>query len=246
MMFKRFALAAALVAWGGSVFALGRPAYVATTPTPGGFVLAQAGGAAPIWVDEADWPGVIRAAGDLQADIARVTGVTPVIGHDAARPGARVVIIGTLGRSALIDRLARDGRIDVSGIRGQWESFVAADRSRSAARRLERARHRRQRQARHDLRHLRSVRADRRVALVLVGRRHAGSQGRALREARHVPAGRAEREIPRHLPQRREARPRLLGAREVRRASDAGRRPGHRRQLQSSSSTRSCSRCCCA
>ena len=123
MMFKRFALAAALLAWGGSVFALGRPAYVATTPAPGGFVLAQAGGAAPIWVDEADWPGVIRAAGDLQADMARVTGVTPVIGHDAARPGSRVVIIGTLGRSALIDRLARDGRIDVSGIRGQWESF---------------------------------------------------------------------------------------------------------------------------
>ena len=53
-----------------------------------------------------------------------MTTVTPVIGHDAAHPGARVVIIGTLGRSALIDRLARDGRLDVSGIRGRWESFL--------------------------------------------------------------------------------------------------------------------------
>jgi hypothetical protein len=123
--FRRLALAAAVaLAFGGPAEALGRAPYVATTPVPGGFVLAQAGGAAPIWVDGADWPGVIRTVGDLQADIARVTSVTPVIGHDAAHPGARVVIIGTLGRSALIDRLAHDGRIDVSGIRGRWESFL--------------------------------------------------------------------------------------------------------------------------
>lgn len=124
VLFRRIACGVmALMAWSTSAPALGRPPYVAPTPAPGGFVLVQGGGAAPIWVDEADWPGVIRAAGDLQADVTRVTGVTPSIGHDAARPGARVVIVGTLGRSALVDRLAREGRIDVSAIRGTWESF---------------------------------------------------------------------------------------------------------------------------
>ncbi len=104
--------------------ALGRPSYVSSSPTPGGFALVEHGGAAPIWVDAADSPGVIRAAGDLRADIARVTSVTPAIVTDPAHPGSTVVIIGTLGGSALVDRLARDGRIDVSGIRGRWECFA--------------------------------------------------------------------------------------------------------------------------
>src|SRR5204862_4246347 len=107
-MFARMSSSVALAAaaWltaAGPVHALGRPPYVTTAPVPGGFALAQADGAAAIWLDAADWPGVIRAGRDLQADIARVTTVTPVLGHDTARPGARVVIIGTLGRSALID-----------------------------------------------------------------------------------------------------------------------------------------------
>ncbi len=124
-MFPKVALAAvALLAGAGPALAIGRAQYVATSPSPGAFVLVQGRDAAPIRVDEADWPGVIRAAVDLQADVERVTGVTPAIGRDAARPGARAVIIGTLGRSALVDRLARDGRIDVSGVRGAWESFV--------------------------------------------------------------------------------------------------------------------------
>ncbi|HEY2434679.1 MAG TPA: glycosyl hydrolase 115 family protein [Vicinamibacterales bacterium] len=112
------------IACAGPAFALGRPAYVTTTPVPDAFTLAEKGSATPIWVDAADWPGVVRAAGDLQADVGRVTGTTPAIVHDAAAAGGGVVIVGTLGRSPLIDRLAREGRIDVSDVRGRWESFV--------------------------------------------------------------------------------------------------------------------------
>ena len=85
---RRLGLAAAVaLACSGPAHALGRSAYVATTPGPGQFVLVQGGAAASIWVDQADWPGVVRAARDLQADIARVTAVTPAIGHaKAARP----------------------------------------------------------------------------------------------------------------------------------------------------------------
>ena len=60
---------------------------------------------------------------------------------------------------------------------------LPADFRQPATRRRERSRDRRQRQARHDLRHLRSLRTDRRVALVLVGRCNARAQGCALRKA---------------------------------------------------------------
>ena len=54
------------------------------------------------------------------------------------------------------------------------------------ARNRARARDRRQRQARHDLRRLRPLRTDRRLAVVLVGRRAGAAPGRALRAARPV------------------------------------------------------------
>jgi hypothetical protein len=77
--------------------------------------------AAPICVDHADEPGVLRAAGDLQADIERVTGIKPEIST-----GKVEVIIGTLGKSAWIDRLAKAGQIDTAAIAGKWESFLIA------------------------------------------------------------------------------------------------------------------------
>ena len=59
------------------LWALGGPRYVQTFPRAGAFALAESGSAAAIRVDAADWPGVQRAAHDLQADLKRVTGITP-------------------------------------------------------------------------------------------------------------------------------------------------------------------------
>ena len=42
--------------------------------------------AASIYVDANDFAGVARAAADLQADIARVAGVTPTITHNGEHP----------------------------------------------------------------------------------------------------------------------------------------------------------------
>ena len=74
-------------------------------------------------MDSNDFAGVLRAADDLQADIVRVTGVTPTITHNENDPGKNVIIIGTIGKSRIIDRLIRDHKIDVSPIAGKWESF---------------------------------------------------------------------------------------------------------------------------
>jgi hypothetical protein len=92
---------------------------VETLARPDSFPLAQARNCAAIYVDPADYPGVIRAAGDLQADIARVTNCTPAITHDAGAPGAHVIVIGSLERSPLVKRLT-----DTTAIAGKWESFL--------------------------------------------------------------------------------------------------------------------------
>ena len=106
------------------VMAIGQPGYMETTPRVGTFPLVQAGVAARLVVDAADWPGVTRAAKDLQADINRVTGVTPTLVTSAAAASGDVVLIGTIGRSPLIDGLVRERKLDVSAIAGKWESFI--------------------------------------------------------------------------------------------------------------------------
>src|SRR5580658_6967911 len=98
------------------LWALGGPRYVETSPRPGAFALVENGSAAALRVDAADWPGVLRAARDLQADVNRVAGVTPALNTVAPR----MILIGTVGKSPLIDQLARAGKIDVSGIQGKW------------------------------------------------------------------------------------------------------------------------------
>ena len=92
------------------------------TGAPSDFPLAPQGSVAPLRVSANDWAGVRRAAGDLQADIERVTGRKPALAADAT--GHAVVIIGTVGRSEVIDGLVAVGKLDVSAIRGRWEAFV--------------------------------------------------------------------------------------------------------------------------
>ena len=101
---------------------IGRP-FVATVAAPGRFPLVAGGKAATLLVAGSDFPGVIRVVSDLQADIESVTGVRPGISVDAA-PTGDAVIVGTIGRSPLIDRLIGAHKIDVSGIAGKWETSL--------------------------------------------------------------------------------------------------------------------------
>lgn len=85
--------------------------------------MVEAGRAAPLWVDAADWPGVVRAVSDLEADLRRVSDVRPEVWNSPGSRSSHMVLIGTIGRSAIIDQLIREGKIDASGIEGKWESF---------------------------------------------------------------------------------------------------------------------------
>ena len=110
--------------------ALGQTRYLQTTPSPGSFRIAQGPDLAPLFVDAGDAPGVIRAAGDLQADLARVTGRTPALTHQEQGLGARAILIGTIGKSRVLERLIRERKVDPAPISGKWEAFflqVVAD-----------------------------------------------------------------------------------------------------------------------
>jgi hypothetical protein len=75
-------------------------------------------------VSSADHAGVLRVVGDLRADIKRVTGVEPAVSRDTVPTGRDIVLIGTIGKSPLIDSLIARRKLDVSGIAGRWETTV--------------------------------------------------------------------------------------------------------------------------
>ena len=99
------------------------PQYISYKSTPGAFRIAAKGETAAIHVSPSDWEGVARAASDLADDIGKVTGTPAKLVEDDA-PAGKSIIVGTIGRSPLIDRMISDGRIDVSEVEGQWESFL--------------------------------------------------------------------------------------------------------------------------
>jgi hypothetical protein len=101
-----------------------RPRYVRFAPATGGFPIAQNGTTAKLWVSQSDWWGVIHAAHDLQADIHRVTGLTAPLSEAAQPAHGDVILIGTIGKSPLIDELISRHKIDVSAIRGKWEATL--------------------------------------------------------------------------------------------------------------------------
>jgi hypothetical protein len=104
--------------------AIGAVPSVHFVPTPGAFPLAEAGVVAPLVVDQGDWPGVLRAAGDFQADVERVVARKPTLGYELPSAAPAVVLVGTLGRCQWIDRLVEQNSLDVSAIRGRWESHL--------------------------------------------------------------------------------------------------------------------------
>lgn len=96
----------------------------------GDFPLVTKTQLAPIVVAQDDFKVVNIAAHDLAKDIARVTGREPVVLslvqaslQDLKAPA---VLVGTLGKSPIIDNLVAAGKLDVSALRGAWESFLIA------------------------------------------------------------------------------------------------------------------------
>ncbi len=105
-------------------WAIGEERYVESEFHAGDLVLVRGSSAVPIYVDTNDYPGVIRAAKDLSEDILRVTGTAPRIFSEKSALSSPAVLIGTIGKSAVIDGLIRDHKLDAATIQGKWESYL--------------------------------------------------------------------------------------------------------------------------
>ncbi len=116
-------LGSALI-WPATARALGEASLVETRPVPLAVRLAADGRAAPLLVDARDFPGVARAVRDLGGDIERVTGLRPDVLESEPASASDIIVVGTLGRSRIVDRLAAEGRLDVREVRGRWEASV--------------------------------------------------------------------------------------------------------------------------
>jgi hypothetical protein len=98
--------------------------YITPVKKPGTFTLSESGKSAPLVVSSKDFPGVIRVVKHLQADIGRVTNAEPLLSTDKIPAAKELVLVGTIGKSNLIDELISGNKLDVSGIKDKWETFL--------------------------------------------------------------------------------------------------------------------------
>ena len=118
-----------------------------------GLRLTEKGSSVQLYADGHDWPGVLRVVDDLAEDFGRVTGTSgtvillgngtsPIfnasttfnvtgrtgfgnVGPERYDSKGGAIIAGTIGNSTTIDRLIREGKIDVSEIEGHWEAYTS-------------------------------------------------------------------------------------------------------------------------
>ncbi|TDO22700.1 glycosyl hydrolase 115 family protein [Pedobacter duraquae] len=102
--------------------AAGLNPITSSTFVPGSFPLIHKGKVATIIASSNEWPGVLRAAKDLQTDLGKVSGVKPMF--STGKANGMPIIVGTIGHSAIIDELIRNTKINVGGIAGNWESTL--------------------------------------------------------------------------------------------------------------------------
>jgi hypothetical protein len=103
-------------------FAVGYEQYIHFQKQNNAFPLVANGEALPIIFSSTDYPGVKRVAGELANDIRRVSSIEPKLMETDKVP-AKAVIVGTIGKSKLIDQLIATGKIDGANLQGKWETF---------------------------------------------------------------------------------------------------------------------------
>lgn len=125
-----------------TVLSIGGPTCLSFTETE--YAITSGRLSASIWIDSSDWPGVHRAALDLQNDLEKVTGIRPSV-QNLTLPSINAtpddfpaaadavtstipIIIGTLGKSNLLN-LAKQTNPTLQSkfatIEGKWEAGIS-------------------------------------------------------------------------------------------------------------------------
>lgn len=121
---KRFIAWAMLVFVAFPVWSIGGTNYITNESVKDGFALSIPSRNTSLFISSDDYSGVIRALNDLKVDIGKVTGKEPTLSFGKPDGKNLTVLVGTLGKSELIDRIVSAKKLDVSAIKGKWENFL--------------------------------------------------------------------------------------------------------------------------
>lgn len=108
-----------LLVFPNAISAFSKEQFVFTQKNASYFPLAVDGKPASILADDSDYKGVLRAVNDLKEDLQKVTGNTPQQGAEKF-----TIIIGTVGKSSLIDQLIQTGKIEAKDLTGKNEKYI--------------------------------------------------------------------------------------------------------------------------
>lgn len=109
---------------GTKSYAINPEKYVVNQASSEKFPLVSKGKIAPVLVSKNDFSGVLRVVGHLENDLFKVSDLHSKQINRISTATDYVVIIGTLGKSEIIDQLAKEGKIDANLLRGKWEKFT--------------------------------------------------------------------------------------------------------------------------
>ena len=92
--------------------------------TSSGFAIVNNNEATAIYLSDNDYEGVKKIAQKFQEDIERVTNIKPSVISNEIPSNGTAIIVGTIGNSNLIDQLIEEKKLEVSLIKGKWETFL--------------------------------------------------------------------------------------------------------------------------
>ncbi len=98
--------------------------YTTTERIQGGFTLCEDGHVPPIYASSGDHAGVLRVLQHIQTDFEKVTSVKPLLWIDRSPSESEVILVGTIGKHALIEKLVNDRKLRIDDLIGRWEVFV--------------------------------------------------------------------------------------------------------------------------
>lgn len=127
-MLKKYIWVAAIIlsVTASSAFACTSPASVCAYKSEGSFALIQNGQPATILVEKSNDMAVQRVAKSFAEDLQRVSGRRTAVINDKRNIKKQAIVIGVVGQSQLINELIDAGKLDLSGLKSQWEAFQIA------------------------------------------------------------------------------------------------------------------------
>jgi len=96
---------------------------ITTKKAEGAFPIVAGKSVTPLEVSNHDYFLVHKASELFRHDVQSVTGKSPEIDHGLPESAKNVIIIGSADSSDVIQRLEAEGKLDLSNIRGKWETY---------------------------------------------------------------------------------------------------------------------------